>query len=138
MLTTLTSWMKECSSRESSNNQQGCSELKTITSVWKNSLRVVFSGDPDLVLSIASSMTIYLKYIVSLCINVLCLLLPGDMRIISFRNSGSTATAEVNFVFKIGIRALSCLGVPSPVFLHSLAMYKKERFENRQIQILNS
>lgn len=134
MLTTLTSCVKECSS----NNQQGSSELKKITSVWKNSLRAVFSGEPGLVLSIPSSMKISLKYIVSLCINVLCLLLPGDMRIIPFRNSSSIATAEINFVFKIGIRAFSCLGVPSTVFLHLLATYKKERSENRQIQMLNS
>lgn len=49
------------------------------------------------------AMKVSLKYIVSLCINVLCLLLPGNMRVISFRNSGSIATAEINFVFKTGI-----------------------------------
>lgn len=130
--------MKECSSCKSSNNQQGCSGLKKITSVWKNSLSLVFSRESGLVLSIASGVKISLKYIVSLCINALCLLLPGNMRIIPFRNSGSIATAEVNFVFKIGIQALSCLGVPSPVFLHLLATYKKERSENRQVQMLNS
>lgn len=103
MLTTLINCMKECSLCKSSNNQHGSSELKKITSAWKNSVRFVFSGEPGLVLSIACSMKVSLKYVVSLCINVLCLLLPGDMRVISFRNSGSIATADINFVFKIGI-----------------------------------
>lgn len=83
-------------------------------------------------------MKIDLKFIVSLCINVLCLLLTGDIGILSLRNSGCTVTAEISFVFKIGIHALSYLGVSFAVFLHSLATYKEKRSENNQMQTLNS
>lgn len=54
------------------------------------------------------------------------------------RNSGCTVTAEISFVFKIGIRAFSYLGVSFPVFLYSLATYKEKRSENNQMQTLNS
>lgn len=83
-------------------------------------------------------MKISLKYVVSPYTNLLCLSLPGNMRVISFRNSGSIATAEVNFVFQIGIHVLSYLGVSSPAFFHSLAVFKEEISENRQIQTLRS
>lgn len=83
------------------------------------------------------SMKVSLKYAVFPCTN-LCLSLPGNMRIISFRNSSSIATAEVNFVFKIGIRVLSYLGVSSPAFFHSLAVFREDISENRQLQMLRS
>lgn len=83
-------------------------------------------------------MKVSLKYAVFPCTNLLCLSLPGNMRIISFRNSSSIATAEVNFVFKIGIRVLSYLGVSSPAFFHSLAVFREDISENRQLQMLRS